>query len=367
MINTNYQPTSYAPINYAPPTEPTEETQTPSANSADGVSQVPSTGSVDEVPAEESALSEGSDESQTTAGNQLMEWLQHVVEMVLQQMLAQNSQNSSDSGSSSPSAVSGGGGGGGSGGAVAPSAGAGGDAAPSAVDGGSGGSVAPTTGAGDGAAPSAAGGVAPAGSGGGGGQSSALPETSGTTATPAPSTTAATSAGNSSDEYGGLDRTAQTRLNTPEESSKVAKMYMDNLQRDFGLTKNQAAGVVGNLWHESAGMNSGMNQNGGITGDIGKNMAEDNQNGSGIAQWSGARKQGLIDYAREHGLATTSQAASYGFMRQELTTGGYQDAISAVKSTSDVAGATQAFSESYLKPSEPNMASRVGYAQSLAA
>jgi len=62
-------------------------------------------------------------------------------------------------------------------------------------------------------------------------------------------------------------------------------------RKDFGLTKDQAAGIVANLWHESGGMNSGINQ-GGKIGTPSSNMVDDNANGYGIAQWGGTRKQG---------------------------------------------------------------------------
>ena len=40
----------------------------------------------------------------------------------------------------------------------------------------------------------------------------------------------------------------------------VANYFMTHLQKDFGLTKNQAAGIVANLWYESGGMNPNMNR-----------------------------------------------------------------------------------------------------------
>lgn len=164
---------------------------------------------------------------------------------------------------------------------------------------------------------------------------------------------------------GGFSGEAQTVANTPQQTAEISAQYMANLQKDFGLTKEQAAGIVGNLSHESAGMNSGINQGGAIGAPSG-NMADDNGNGYGIAQWGGVRKEGLIRFARENGVDPSSHAANYGFLKQELQ-GEYASSITAVKGANDVAGATQAFCSTYEKPSDPQMGSRVQIAQSLVA
>lgn len=164
-------------------------------------------------------------------------------------------------------------------------------------------------------------------------------------------------------DAGPLSGAAQTQALQPGESLQVAQQWKDNLKKDFGLNDAQAAGIVGNLWHESGGMNSGITQGGGI-GRPNGNMADDNGNGYGIAQWGGVRKQGLIDFAKANKLDPSSQAANYGYLKQELQ-GEYKGAIDAVKGTNDVAGATAAFCNSFEKPSDPQMASRLEYAMKL--
>lgn len=156
-----------------------------------------------------------------------------------------------------------------------------------------------------------------------------------------------------------LSTAPQTTALTPEQSKQTADAYVSNLQHDFGLTRDQAAGIVANLWHESGGMNSGINQ-GGAIGAPSSNMADDNGNGYGIAQWGGSRKQGLIDYAHEHGLDPSSQAANYGYLKQELETS-ESGAIAAVKSTNSAQAATVAFCDVFEKPSDPEMASRLDH------
>ncbi|MEM5383988.1 phage tail tip lysozyme [Paraburkholderia phymatum] len=197
--------------------------------------------------------------------------------------------------------------------------------------------------------------TAPAG--GSRGTSGAANASSGTT-TPAskPPSTNSTSSGAAPE---GLSTAPQTQALSSAQSKQAADAYVSNLQKDFGLTTDQAAGIVANLWHESGGMNSGINQ-GGRIGAPSSNMADDNANGYGIAQWGGARKQGLVDYARQHNLDPSSEAANYGYLKQELQTS-QAGAIAAVKGTNSAQAATQAFCNAFEQPSDPQMASRLGY------
>jgi hypothetical protein len=200
--------------------------------------------------------------------------------------------------------------------------------------------------------PAMPGNAAPAGgSRGAGGTANASSGTS-TPASMSPSTNSTSSGA----AHEGLSTAPQTQALSSAQSKQVADAYVSNLQKDFGLTKDQAAGIVANLWHESGGMNSGINQ-GGRIGAPGSNMADDNANGYGIAQWGGARKQGLIDYARQHNLDPSSEAANYGYLKQELQTS-QAGAIAAVKGTNSAQAATQAFCNAFEQPSDPQMASR---------
>lgn len=173
----------------------------------------------------------------------------------------------------------------------------------------------------------------------------------------------ASAGGQGASGAGGLSTEPQTAANTPQQSQQVAEQYMSNLQKDFGLTREQAAGIVGNLWHESGGMNSGIEQ-GGRIGEPNGNMADDNANGYGMCQWGGVRKQALLDTAAEMGVSPSSQAANYEHLKRELS-GPYKNAIDAVKSAGSVEQATQAFCNTFEKPSDPQMASRVDYAMKM--
>lgn len=279
---------------------------------------------------------------------QILQIVEELLQM-LQQMLQNSSGNDSGGGVGGASGAGGGGSGGGmpSFGGGMPSFGGGAPAGGGGAPAGGGGGAAPPSFA---AAPPAAA-AAPA----------APPAAAATppaaAATPPVAAAGSTPGAGSGGSAGALSTAPQTTANSQAQSQQVAGQYVNNLMQDFNLTKPQAEGIVANLYHESGGMNSGINQ-GGAIGQPSGNMADDNANGYGIAQWGGTRKQGLLDYAKQNGLDPSSQAANYGYLKQELETS-QSGAIAAVKGTSTAQDATQAFCNSFEKPSDPEMASRL--------
>lgn len=80
---------------------------------------------------------------------------------------------------------------------------------------------------------------------------------------------------------------------------------MQRLMDDFGLSKEEAGVVLGNLGHESAGFTA-FKEGG-------------NGPGRGWAQWTDpGRKRRFFDYAKQRGLEPESDEANYGFLKWEL-------------------------------------------------
>lgn len=80
---------------------------------------------------------------------------------------------------------------------------------------------------------------------------------------------------------------------------------MNRLMEDFNLSKEEAAAVLGNLGHESAGFRAF--EEGG------------NGPGRGWAQWTDpGRKRRFFQYAKDNGLDPKSDDANYGFLKWEL-------------------------------------------------
>ncbi len=132
-----------------------------------------------------------------------------------------------------------------------------------------------------------------------------------------------------------------------------APKIMEQLQKDFGLSKEQAAGVMGNLGHESAGLTQLQEKNPMIPGSRG---------GWGWAQWTGPRRRAFEAWAAENGLDPSSDAANYGFLKHELQTS-HKGAIAAVKGTQTVNDAMVAFEGRYEQAGIKSYGSRQKWAE----
>jgi hypothetical protein len=134
------------------------------------------------------------------------------------------------------------------------------------------------------------------------------------------------------------------------------------LRKDFGLTPAQAAGVVGNIWHESSGMNPNVNEFGSDPGQSDYGKPNGTSFGYGWAQWSDARKTGYLDWSKQQGLDPSSPAANYSFLRHELQTT-ESGAIDAVKQAGTASDAADQFEKVFERAASPELAKREAYAQ----
>ena len=82
------------------------------------------------------------------------------------------------------------------------------------------------------------------------------------------------------------------------------------------------------------------------------------QSGYGIAQWTGSRKQDYLDYCSANRLDPSSEQANYGFLKHELQTT-QAGAIDAIKNTQSAQDATVAFCNTFERPGDPQMSSRL--------
>ncbi|MEO8551177.1 MAG: phage tail tip lysozyme [Kofleriaceae bacterium] len=120
-----------------------------------------------------------------------------------------------------------------------------------------------------------------------------------------------------------------------------------------GLTKRQAAGIVGNLIQESSVIPTAKEFGGGP--------------GRGIAQWSlGGRwnvshHDNMTWYASQHGLSRWGLTAQLRFTWYELhDVGGY--GLTALRKTTTIAGATIAFERDFEKCGTCAQSKRISYA-----
>lgn len=125
------------------------------------------------------------------------------------------------------------------------------------------------------------------------------------------------------------------------------------LQEDFNLTKDQAAGIVGNLGHESGGFRHMQELRPTVPGSRG---------GFGWAQWTGPRRRQFEAWSKEKGLDPTSDEANYGFLKHELQTT-ERKSLAAVRGTDNARDATIAFENAFERSGVKAYGSRLAYSQ----
>jgi hypothetical protein len=163
--------------------------------------------------------------------------------------------------------------------------------------------------------------------------------------------------GNNTVDTGGFDTSVPSGAYTSQQSADMAKQVATQLMSDFGFSKEQAAGIVGNLMLESAGMNPDVNEMApGSPGMYGPPASGDN--GYGWGQWSSDRKTQFLDFAKQNNLQVGSPAANYAFLVNELKTT-QAATVDAMKAAKTVPDAVDAFLKNFEKATTPNEGSRL--------
>lgn len=149
---------------------------------------------------------------------------------------------------------------------------------------------------------------------------------------------------------GGLDMGRETPQSPGER-------LMIDLQRDLDLTKEQAAGIVGNLAHESGDFKTLQEIN---------PLVEGSRGGYGYAQWTGPRRRAFEEWSQSQGLDPSSYKANYGFLLHELQNTPEGRVLGELRQAQDPIQAARIFSERFLRPGIPHMDSRLQRAAAFA-
>ncbi len=136
--------------------------------------------------------------------------------------------------------------------------------------------------------------------------------------------------------------------------SSIGFKLRGDLMASFGLARHQAAGIVGNLAHESANFTILQEIHPVVAGSRG---------GYGYAQWTGPRRRDFEAWVASKGLDPASYAANWGFLHHELTATWEKRVIPLIKGARTVEEATRIFSNKYLRPGAVHMDSRIKYAR----
>jgi hypothetical protein len=129
-----------------------------------------------------------------------------------------------------------------------------------------------------------------------------------------------------------------------------------------GLGKAGIAAVLGNAQQES-GFESDVNE-GGARGMPNSDVAEDNSDGYGVFQMSGAQKQAFLNYANARNLNPQDVNTQMQYLMQDPQ---FTNAIQAVRSAEQGGASlddlTQIFAQQYEKATNMQMGNREQYAQ----
>lgn len=153
-----------------------------------------------------------------------------------------------------------------------------------------------------------------------------------------------------------VDRVAPNKPQVMD-ANAVGSRLVSDLMRDLNLTQEQAAGVVGNLAHETGGF---------------KHMQEiapvvpGSRGGFGIAQWTGPRRKAFEAWAAENGLDPNSYEANYGFLQHELKNTPEGAVLGPLSQAQTAEEAARVFSDQFLRPGIPAMGSRLAFANQFA-
>lgn len=151
----------------------------------------------------------------------------------------------------------------------------------------------------------------------------------------------------------------------------------DNIEKayNFFLTKSltpvQAAGIVGNFWWESHGVDPAIEQAPGSWGDTKTTPSPpypDYEHAVGIAQWDGGRRIAIINDASSSNKDVKDLAFQLDYSWTELNES-YPKVLQDLKATTSASDATMVFGRGYESPAEATAAwdKRIGEANVIVA
>jgi hypothetical protein len=123
--------------------------------------------------------------------------------------------------------------------------------------------------------------------------------------------------------------------------------------RDLGLTDIQAAGLLGNLGHETGGFRHLQEIAPAVAGGRG---------GWGIAQWTGPRRVAMEAWCRAKGLDPASDDANEGYLCHELATA-EAHALAALKEAVTLEQATEVVCRRFERPGVAALPDRIVWAR----
>lgn len=137
-------------------------------------------------------------------------------------------------------------------------------------------------------------------------------------------------------------------------NNDIRRQIAERLISDLRLSPAAAAGIVGNLDHETGGFKHMQEL---------KPVVPGSRGGYGWAQWTGPRRRAFEAWSKENKLDPASFDANYGFLKHELTATPEGKVLRSLEGASDPGNAAKVFSAQFLRPGIPHMGSRVSRAE----
>lgn len=130
----------------------------------------------------------------------------------------------------------------------------------------------------------------------------------------------------------------------------IGNRLLADIQSELGVSKAVAAGIVGNLAHESAGFKTLQEIDPLVKGSRG---------GYGYAQWTGSRRKSFEKWSEENGLNPSSYEANKGYLIHELTNTPESRVMNSLANVETPDQAAQIFSDEFLRPGIPHNDKRI--------
>lgn len=139
----------------------------------------------------------------------------------------------------------------------------------------------------------------------------------------------------------------------PSQFTLLAPRAMRALMQAFSITKFDAAAMLGNFGHESAGFTKLQEISPTVAGSAG---------GYGWAQWTGPRRRAFMTWCKKNSLKPASYGANIGYVLVELR-GDYRHAVNAVLAHGALEDKVEAFERHYEQAGVKHYKSRLEWAQ----
>jgi len=135
---------------------------------------------------------------------------------------------------------------------------------------------------------------------------------------------------------------------------QLAPQAITRLSQDLSISPQVAAGIVGQLGYESAGLQSINEMQPVVPGSRG---------GFGWAQWTGPRRREFESWAQQNNMDVADPEANYQFLVHELTQTPEKKVLSRLQGIEDPVEAGKVFTDTFLRPGVPAYDKRASWVE----